>query len=122
LEVVRLDLMRRAELSGRVIDEAGRPVPRLIVEGLNPISSTRTSQISARTGQDGTFKMSGILPGQYIVRISTGMPLPPPAFDFTDADLDTTDQEIVEASYCQACGMPLQMCSSLSVPSALSKS
>ncbi len=101
-EVVRVDLMRLAELSGTVVDENGRAVANVLVEALRPGSGGRSfaqrARGQSRSGKDGTFRMLGIAPGRYIFRASIGNGPPVLAHGFTEADLNGTD-EALETAY-----------------------
>lgn len=53
---------------GLVRDEAGRPVEGAIVAVVS--GTGRYREIAARTGPDGTYRLSGVEPGTYELRAS----------------------------------------------------
>jgi hypothetical protein len=73
-ETIELALAARrgARLSGRVVDEAGRPREKTIVQAEpadgRPALGFRASE---RTDEDGAFAIDGLLPGEYVLRASS---------------------------------------------------
>ncbi|RMG99539.1 MAG: PDZ domain-containing protein, partial [Deltaproteobacteria bacterium] len=57
---------------GRVVDQAGRPVPRVDVRAA-PLAAegTKPSGRGARTDRDGRFRIRGLAPGSYAVFVRT---------------------------------------------------
>ncbi len=62
-------LMPGAELSGLVVDEAGKPVPSAYVE----LAQAAGRGDSARTEDDGTWKVAELAAGSYTVRASSNL-------------------------------------------------
>ncbi len=101
-EEFRFALLRFGELKGKVVDDDGEPVPGLIVE-LIPLKSVVAPALSAgqpeatrglRIAADGSFTATGLVPGGYVVRLSTGFAtMKPPRTDFSPADEDAVDQD-----------------------------
>jgi hypothetical protein len=65
-------LVPTAQIRGRLVDEEGRPQPNQSVSLRAPASSPMGLEVieslgsgSGRTGQDGTFTLSGVKPGRY---------------------------------------------------------
>ncbi|CRK62069.1 internalin, putative [Alloactinosynnema sp. L-07] len=54
---------KAASISGRVVDDAGNPIPNVTMTLTNPDGSTATVQ----TGPDGTYSFTDLLPGTYSV-------------------------------------------------------
>ncbi len=72
---LRQDLPGPGAIAGRVIDTRGRPVPKATVELLDAQEVSPMSD-TVRTGRDGTYKFSGLVPLQsYVVRAT--MPTAP---------------------------------------------
>ncbi len=89
---VRFALMRPGELTGTVIDEDDKPLPGKLVE-ITMAGMPSLSKASARTGPDGAFALTMLMPGEYIVKVSstsTGGIKPPPKF--TEDDLKVVDE------------------------------
>ncbi len=102
---VRYALMRPGELTGTVVDEAGEPVGRAVVEitnaGLPGVARTALS-----ANGTGRFTVTMLMPGEYVVKISP--PRPPSATPaqltpaqlysalpkFTEDDLKVVDEEL----------------------------
>jgi hypothetical protein len=93
-----------ASITGRVVDEDGRPVPnlRVMVQGAGPAAFSNIVQggdAVAVTAADGTFTAADMLPGPKVVRISSvageQAKIEP---HFSPEDLKTVDQE-VETTY-----------------------
>lgn len=90
---VRLTLMRPGSLSGAVLDENDKPVESALVE-LWMAGAPDLSRSVARTGKDGVFQTRGLMPGEYIVRISPRLAtLSAPVGRFSEEDLTSTDDE-----------------------------
>jgi protocatechuate 3,4-dioxygenase beta subunit len=101
-EDFRLALMRLGELKGKAVDEDGKPVSQLrvdLIPGTSPtmpalsapaLRSTR----SVATAADGSFHVTGLVPGNYVVRVSTWIgAMKHPETDFSAADEDAVDQD-----------------------------
>jgi hypothetical protein len=66
----KFNLMRPAELRGRVIDEDGKPVVGLIAAAGTSLESPAFGRHSAATDRDGYFTIPKLPPDRYLVRIS----------------------------------------------------
>jgi hypothetical protein len=101
-EEIRLALVRFGELKGKVVDEDGKPVSGLVAE-LIPQKSSLAPALSAaapasvrgsRIAADGSFGAAGLVPGGYIVRLSTGIAnMKHSETNFSEADQDAVDQD-----------------------------
>ncbi len=100
-EEVRFALMRVGEISGKVVDKNGRPIPGLTVSlvpttpELGPAmwGTGLTSTHAAGTGADGTFRALNLPPGKYAVRVLTLMTsASAPMSEFTAADENAVDE------------------------------
>ena len=73
---VSIALPRRAEVSGSLVDETGRPlagVPlRAVAEIHGPAAGRDVSEIGVDTGEDGTFSFWGLDSTRYRIQISRG--------------------------------------------------
>ena len=95
-EALRFSLTRLGEITGRVVDEDGNPVPGLHVVVQNPRLPEATSLgPGALTEQDGSFAVNKLPAGEYVVRFS------PKAGDyqsvttrFSVGDLKVVDQDV----------------------------
>lgn len=69
---VKLNLTRRGELTGRVVDEDGQPVAglRITVQPGGDAADARFLEVPAVTGPDGYFTALRLRTGPYVVRIS----------------------------------------------------
>ena len=101
-EELRFALMRPGEVRGKVADDDGKPVSRLMVEliplTLGPLpgllSQSSLAGRTAITGTDGEFHASAVVPGKYIVRVSRGLVASkPPKNDFSAKEEEAVDQE-----------------------------
>ncbi len=102
---VRLALMRLGELRGKVVDDDGKPIPRLRIDlipqtsGAMPaLAPVLAANRSAFTESDGSFLAKGLVPGNYVVRVSTGAAMMKrPQTDFTADDENAVDQDYATA-------------------------
>jgi hypothetical protein len=91
---VRLTLIRPGELTGSVIDENDKPLPKILVE-VTTAGSPLLSSVIAHTDADGSFTVNNLIPGEYLVKLSpalngsvTVMP------QFSEDDLKAVDQTL----------------------------
>ena len=88
---VRLALMRPGELTGTVLDESDKPLPHIVVQvSMNGVPAL--SQATARTGEDGVFRAKMLMPGDYIVKISSF--LPRAMLKFSEEDTHGVDEDL----------------------------
>jgi hypothetical protein len=91
---VRLALMRPGELTGTVIDENDKPLPGKLVE-ITLAGLPILARALARTGPDGAFTIKMLMPGEYVVKVSSpsssGLKSPP---KFTEDDLKVLDEDL----------------------------
>jgi hypothetical protein len=91
---VRFALMRPGDLTGTVIDENDKPVPSLLVE-VTMTGMPALSKASARTGPDGVFAIKMLMPGEYVVKVSsTSSSGFKPWPKFTEDDLKVVDESL----------------------------
>jgi len=91
---VRFALMLPGELTGTVIDEDDKPLPGKLVE-VTMAGLPTLSKASARTGPDGAFALKMLMPGEYVVKVSSTSSSgfkPPPKF--TEDDLKMVDEDL----------------------------
>lgn len=88
---VRLALMRPGELSGIVLDESDKPLPHVVVD-ISMDGLPALSQVTARTGDDGVFTAKMLMPGDYIVKVSSL--LPRAMLKFSEEDTHAVDEDL----------------------------
>jgi hypothetical protein len=91
---VRFALMRPGELRGTVIDEDDKPVKGVLVE-VNKEGWSTLAFSPVRTGADGVFTVSTLIPGEYFVRLSapSNKAFASPQ-RFSEDDLKVVDEEL----------------------------
>jgi hypothetical protein len=97
---IKFYLWRPGELTGRVIDEDGKPVAGLRVWATTSVNLDALQQHSAITDASGAFTIAKLTPDRYLLRTS------PKAGDFeivmpsfTEADLKVVDQDYETSSW-----------------------
>ncbi len=92
---VKFFLMRPGELTGRVVDEDGKPVAGLSVAATTSVNLPMFQQPKAITDQDGSFTIAKLTPDRYLLHIS------PKSGDseivmttFTEDDRKVVDQDL----------------------------
>jgi hypothetical protein len=91
---VRLALMRPGELTGTVVDEDDKPLSGVLIEATMAGLAT-LSRATARSGADGVFTVRTLMPGEYLVKVSSPSskgPKSPPKF--TDDDMKVVDEDL----------------------------
>jgi len=90
---VRLALMRPGELTGTVIDENDKPLRGILVEvtmaGLPTLAKATT-----RSGADGTFTVKTVMPGEYLVKVSSTSNRITSLPKFAEDDLKIVDEDL----------------------------
>lgn len=61
-------MVRGATVSGVVEDEQERPLAGITVELIDSLSAARSAGLRKRTGPDGTFTITSVAPGSYVLR------------------------------------------------------
>jgi len=100
-EDLRFALMRYGELRGKVVNDDGKPLERLRVDlipepsaAMPAFSSGLKLPRSAFSEADGSFLAKGLTPGNYVVRVSTGVAIMKrPQTDFTTDDENVVDED-----------------------------
>lgn len=58
-------------LSGRVVDAAGQPIPRILISIIDPASDPKKDYVTLeRTDADGRFSLSSIPAGRYLIAVN----------------------------------------------------
>jgi hypothetical protein len=101
-EDLRFALMRLGELSGRLADEDGKPAPKLALRlvadlsnvppALWPSSPRMTPGVVS--GADGSFRVTKLPPGDYLVQIAGTAASRAPSQTFSESDLNSVDQGV----------------------------
>ena len=73
---IALDVIHGATISGRVVGEDGRPLAKPVLVLVEPATGDpalggQGFDVNGRTGPDGTFVKSGLLEGEYLLRVVT---------------------------------------------------
>jgi hypothetical protein len=90
----RFSLMRLGELRGRVIDDDGKPLPKVNVTVQGSTSSPYRAVARVVTDQNGDFAATRLRPGDYLVRIGPqhgSLEILP---QVSEADLKAVDQDL----------------------------
>jgi hypothetical protein len=91
---VRFALMRPGELTGTVIDENDKPLPAMLIE-VTMAGLSALSKATARTGADGVFSVKMLMPGEYVVKVSSpSSNLFKPPSKFSEDDLKVVDEDL----------------------------
>jgi len=87
---LQFKLTRPGELTGRVVDDDGKPVGGLHVEiYTRPVSIP----IDVTTNGEGYFTSPKLIPGQYLVHVKSRSSGPSAVSPFSEADLTVADQD-----------------------------
>ncbi len=99
-EDLRLALLRFGELRGKVVDDDGKPPIRLRIDLIPETSAVMPALSpalmptrSAFSEADGSFLAKGLIPGNYVVRVSSGVTMKRPRTDFTADDENAVDED-----------------------------
>lgn len=91
---VRFALMRPGQLEGSVVGDEDKPLRNMLVEVTNALSPS-LSRATLHTDADGRFSAKMLMPGDYLVKVSSPaskfMSAPP---KFQEGDLNTADEEL----------------------------
>jgi hypothetical protein len=99
-EYVRLALMQATELSGRVLDGDEKPVAGLFVEALDgdapgaSLAEVENVRATTYTELNGSFRVSNLRPGRYLIRVSSTSSMRRPVMAFTDEDLNKVSEHV----------------------------
>ena len=67
---VRFTMIRPGEITGRVLDEDRQPLAGLQVAVQQRVKAASFAELTATTGEDGSFSVPDVPPGEFFVRIS----------------------------------------------------
>ena len=92
--------VRTLRISGVAIDTAGKPVAGGTVSAMSRVGMMTTGGQTARIELDGRFALSGLTPGDYVLRLNNqpGKPPSASATAITLNDSDITDLQLNEAA------------------------
>jgi len=91
---VELFLFAGATLTGSVVDAEGQPLKGALVQAAGG-GLWSTSPPAERTGEDGSFVMAGVDPGEYVVMAGEGARAPGLARAVVEEDADTDVRVVV---------------------------